>query len=118
MWQFRQARGFNPMSKPQQTIDLTTLPPQPPGLGSIFSNTAAAIVGVAQLAQTATAAANNFAAAGEQLSLIALDKSRNMRETVALQDAMSLAVIRAQQQQQLRQLEAKGLTVRTDLFAD
>lgn len=105
------------MSKPQ-TIDLTALPPQPPGLGAIFSNTAATIVGVAQLAQTATAAANNFAAAGEELSLIALDKARNMRETVQIQDSMTLAVIRAQQAEQLRQLQAKGLQVRSDLFAD
>lgn len=102
----------------KQTIDLTTLPPQAPGLGSIFSNTAAAIVGVAQLAQTATSMANNFAAAGEELSLIALDKARNMRETVSVQDAMQVAILRAQQQEQLRQLESKGLTVRSDLFAD
>lgn len=106
------------MSKPQTVVDLTTLPAQPAGIGSIFSNTAAAIVGVAQLAQTATSMANNFAAAGEELSLIALDKARNMRETVQLQDAMALAVIRAQQAQQKAQLEAKGLTVRSDLFAD
>lgn len=105
------------MSKPQ-TIDLTALPPQPPGLGSIFSNTAAAIVGAAQLAQTATAMANNFAAAGEQLSLIALDKATNMRETVTIQDGMTLAILRAQQAEQLRQLQAKGLEVRQDLFAD
>jgi hypothetical protein len=100
------------------TIDLTTLPAQAPGLGSIFSNTAAAIVGAAQLAQTATAMANNFAAAGEQISLIALDKATNMRETCTIQDAMILAVLRAQQQQQLEQLQAKGLEVRSDLFAD
>lgn len=103
-------------NKPQ--VDLTALPPQAPGLGSIFSNTAAAIVGVTQLAQTATSMANNFAAAGEQLSLIALDKSRNMRETVTIQDSMALAVIRAQQQEQLRQLETKGLKIKSDLFAD
>lgn len=106
------------MANPKPTVDLTTLPAQPPGLGSIFSNTAAAIVGVAQLAQTTTSMANNFAAAGEELSLIALDKARNMRETCAIQDAMQVAVLRAQQAEQLRQLQAKGLEVRSDLFAD
>lgn len=102
----------------KQPIDLTALPPQPAGLGSIFTNTAAAIVGVAQLAQTATSMANNFAAAGEEISLIALDKARNMRETVSIQDAMAVSLLRAQQQEQLRQLQAKGLEVRSDLFAD
>lgn len=106
------------MSKPQPTIDLTTLPAQAPGIGSIFSNTAAAIVGAAQLAQTATAMANNFAAAGEQLSLIALDKATNMRETCTIQDAMQVAILRAQQAEQLRQLQSKGLTLKSDLFAD
>lgn len=106
------------MATNKPTVDLTALPPQAPGIGSIFSNTAAAIVGVAQLAQTATSMANNLAAAGEELSLIALDKARNMRETVTIQDSMSLAVIRAQQQEQLRQLTAKGLEIKSDLFAD
>ena len=106
------------MANPKPTVDLTTLPAQAPGLGSIFSNTAAAIVGVAQLAQTATSMANNFAQAGEELSLIALDKARNMRETCTIQDAMTVAVLRAQQAEQLRQLEAKGLEIKSDLFAD
>ena len=105
-------------TKPKPTIDLTTLPPQAPGFGSIFSNTAAAIVGTAQLAQTAVAGLNNLAAAGEELSLIALDKAQNMRETCKIQDAMQVAILRAQQQQQLEQLQAKGLEVNTSLFAD
>lgn len=106
------------MATNKPTVDLTALPVQAPGLGSIFSNTAAAIVGAAQLAQTATSMANNFAEAGEQLSLIALDKATNMRETCKIQDAMVIAVLRAQQAEQLRQLEAKGLEIKSDLFAD
>lgn len=106
------------MSKPQQTIDLTALPAPAPGIGSIFSNTAQALVSAAQFAQVGMSGLTNLAAAGEQLSLIALDKATNMRQTVAIQDSMQLAVIRAQQAEQLRQLEAKGLEVRNDLFAD
>lgn len=102
----------------KQPIDLTALPPQPAGLGSIFTNTAQALVLGAQVAQTGMSGLNNFAAAAEQLSLIALDKATNMRETVQIQDAMAIAVLRAQQAEQLRQLQAKGLEVRSDLFAD
>lgn len=107
------------MSKPQQpVIDLTTLPAQPAGIGSIFSNTAQALVLGAQVAQVGMSGLYNLCSAGEELSLIALDKARNMRETVSIQDSMQLAVIRAQQKEQLRQLQSKGLEVRQDLFAD
>lgn len=106
------------MATNKPTIDLTQLPPQPAGLGSIFSNSAQALVSAAQFAQVGMAGLTNLAAAGEQLSLIALDKATNMRETVAIQDAMTLAVLRALQQQQLEQLQAKGLEIKSDLFAD
>ena len=99
-------------------IDLTSLPPQPAGLGSIFTNTAQALVLGAQVAQVGMSGLHNLCAAGEQLSLIALDKATNMRETVAVQDAMAIAVLRAQQAEQLRQLQAKGLEIKSDLFAD
>lgn len=106
------------MSKPKPTVDLTQLPQQPAGLGSIFSNSAQALVSAAQFAQVGMAGLTNLAAAGEQISLIALDKATNMRATVQIQDAMVLAVLRAQQQAQLEQLQAKGLEVNADLFAD
>ena len=106
------------MSTTKPKVDLTTLPPQPAGIGSIFSNSAQAIVSAAQFAQVGMSGLTNLAAAGEQLSLIALDKATNMRETVAIQDAMTLAVLRAQQQAQLEQLQAKGLEINSDLFAD
>ena len=106
------------MTKPNQPIDLTALPPQPAGFGSIFSNTAQALVLGAQVAQVGMSGLHNLCAAGEELSLIALQKARNMRESVEIQDAMQVAILRAQQQEQLAQLQAKGLQVKSDLFAD
>lgn len=85
------------------------LPQQPVGFGTAISATLGAVVHTAS-------AIGKVAETADVLAGIGLDKAQNMRASVAIQDAMTLAVLRSNQAKQLAELRAAGVDLPDDLL--